>query len=125
MRCKLDENLPVEAANLLNNGGHECHTVFDEDLGGANDASLYEQCCRERRVLLTLDLDFDFADIRTYPPAESPGIIVLRPAEPDRDRLLRLVRQVVPALDRETVAQSLWIVEESRIRIRPSGEGAG
>jgi predicted nuclease of predicted toxin-antitoxin system len=74
-------------------------------------------------VLLTLDLDF--ADIRTYPPAESPGIIVLRPAEPDRDRLLRLVRQVVPALDRETVAQSLWIVEESRIRIRPSGEGAG
>jgi predicted nuclease of predicted toxin-antitoxin system len=122
VRCKIDENLPVEAAGLLNGGGHECHTVFDEQLAGADDASLYERCRREGRVLLTLDLDF--ADIRTYPPDESPGIIVLRPDEPDRDRVLHLMREVVPALDRETVAQSLWIVEESRIRIRRSGDAA-
>lgn len=122
MRCKLDENLPVEAGDLLSSGGHECHTVFYEQLAGARDASLYERCRREGRVLVTLDLDF--ADIRAYPPEESPGIIVLRPEEPDRDRVLQLVRQVLPAMDREPVAQSLWIVEESRIRIRRSGEAA-
>lgn len=96
MLCKLDENLPVEAADLLKTGGHECHTVFDEQLGGADDTSLYERCRREERVLLTLDLDF--ADIRTYPPAESAGIVVLRPEEPDRDRVLQLVRQILPAM---------------------------
>lgn len=121
MLCKLDENLPVEAADLLKTGGHECHTVFDEQLGGADDTSLYERCRREERVLVTLDLDF--ADIRTYPPAESAGIVVLRPEEPDRDRVLQLVRQILPAMARESVTQSLWIVEESRIRIRRSGEG--
>lgn len=121
MLCKLDENLPVEAADLLKTGGHECHTVFDEQLGGADDTSLHERCRREERVLLTLDLDF--ADIRTYPPAESAGIVVLRPEEPDRDRVLQLVRQILPAMARESVTQSLWIVEESRIRIRRSGEG--
>ena len=104
----------------MRGGGHECQTVFEEHLGGAGDAPLYERCRREGRILLTLDLDF--ADIRAYPPAESPGIVVLRPAEPDRDRVLQLIRQLLPALDREAVAQSLWIAEESRIRIRRSGE---
>lgn len=122
MRCKIDENLPAEAADLLRAGGHECHTVFDEQLGGEVDARVYDRCRREGRVLLTLDLDF--SDIRSYPPHESPGIVVLRLAEPDRDRVLRLVRQVLMAFDRDAVAQSLWIVEENRIRIRRSGEAA-
>jgi predicted nuclease of predicted toxin-antitoxin system len=122
VRCKIDENLPAEAADLLRAAGHECHTVFDERLGGEVDARVYEQCRREGRVLLTLDLDF--SDIRTYPPHESPGIVVLRPDESDRDRVLRLVRQVLVAFDRDAVAQSLWIVEENRIRIRRSGEAA-
>lgn len=120
MRCKFDENLPVEAADILRAGGHECHTVFDEGLAGEADARVYDQCQRESRVLLTLDLDF--SDIRTYPPHESPGIVVIRPTEPDRDRVLRLVRKVLLAFDRDPVAQSLWIVEEHRIRIRRSGE---
>ncbi len=122
MRCKIDENLPIEAADLLQAGGHECHTVFDERLAGGQDARVYEQCRRESRVLLTLDLDF--SDIRTYPPHESPGIVVIRPTEPNRDRVLSLVRQVLVAFDRDAVAQSLWIVEENRIRIRRSGEAA-
>ena len=122
MRCKIDENLPAEAADLLRARGHECHTVFDERLEGEVDALVYEQCRREDRVLLTLDLDF--ADIRAYPPHESPGIVVLRPSEPDRDRVLQLVRQALVAFDRDAVAQSLWIVEENRIRIRRPGEAA-
>ena len=122
MRCKIDENLPIEAADLLRTSGHECHTVFDERLAGERDARVYEQCRLENRVLLTLDLDF--SDIRTYPPSESPGIVVLRPSAPDRDRILRLVRQVLLAFDRDAVAQSLWIAEENRIRIRRSGEAA-
>lgn len=116
MRCKADENLPTEAADLCRAAGHDCHTVADERLGGAPDPAVYQHCQQENRVLLTLDLDF--ADIRAYPPHESPGIIVLRPGEPDRDRVLRLVPKVLAALEHEIIAQSLWIVEDTRIRIR-------
>ena len=76
MQFKTDENLPVEAAESLREAGHDVATVIDQRLGGATDSEIAEVCSREHRVLLTLDADF--ADIRTYPPADYEGIIVLR-----------------------------------------------
>jgi phosphoenolpyruvate carboxykinase (ATP) len=88
MRAKLDENVPVEAAELLRAAGWTCDTVHDEGLGGAEDPKVAAACRVEGRVLFTLDLDF--SDIRTYPPNEYVGIVVFRPAEPNR-------RMVLPA----------------------------
>jgi len=68
MRAKLDENLPVEAAELLRAAGWQCDTAYDEGLTGADDARVAAVCQAEARVLFTLDLDF--ADIRAYPPSE-------------------------------------------------------
>jgi predicted nuclease of predicted toxin-antitoxin system len=116
LRCKIDENLPTEAAALLRSAGHECHTVFDEGLSGAPDPAISARCMAEGRVLLTLDLDF--ADIRTYPPGRTVGIVVFRPVEPDRDRVLGLVRRVLPLLATDSLDGALWIVEEDRIRVR-------
>ena len=94
MRRKLDENVPIDAADLLRQAGHECETVHTESLSGASDERLITVCRGEQRVLITLDLDF--SDLRRYPPAESPGIIVLRPAEPDAERVLRLLARTLP-----------------------------
>jgi predicted nuclease of predicted toxin-antitoxin system len=118
VRCKIDENLPIDAAALLREAGHDCHTVYDEALAGAPDQRVIDTCRAEGRALLTLDLDF--ADLRTYPPADHPGIIVLRPAEPDKEHVLRLLARTLPVLEREAVVHSLWIVEETRVRIRRS-----
>lgn len=107
---------------MCRSAGHECDTAPEEGLGGAADPPIYRRCQQEGRVLLTLDLGF--ADIRVYPPDESSGIMVFRPHEPDRDRILRLVRHAVAALEHEPIAQSLWIVEETRIRVRRSGGAA-
>ncbi len=108
----------MEAAALLLSAGHECHTVFDEELSGAPDTIISERCRSEGRVLFTLDLDF--SDIRTYPPNEFPGIVVLRPYEPDRDRILVLLTRLLPLLLTERLDGALWIVEEDRVRIRRS-----
>ena len=68
MRFKADENLPVEAAEVLRGSGHDAQTVLEQQLGGTADSGLAVLCQREGRALVTLDLDF--ADIRAYPPAE-------------------------------------------------------
>jgi predicted nuclease of predicted toxin-antitoxin system len=122
VRCKIDENLPIDAVALLQQAGHDCQTVYDEALGGAPDQRVIDTCRAERRALLTLDLDF--ADLRTYPPADYPGIIVLRPAEPDKEHVLRLLARTLPVLEREALGHSLWIVEETRVRIRRSDDPA-
>ena len=92
MRAKLDENLPVEAAELLRTAGRECDSVYDEGLAGADDPDVAVACQAGARVLFTLNLDF--ADIRAYPPSEYVGIVVLRPAEPSRRQVLQVVSRV-------------------------------
>jgi predicted nuclease of predicted toxin-antitoxin system len=87
MRFKTDENLPVEIAALLRQQGHDAVTVGDEGLAGVADVAVAVVCQAEKRVIVTLDLDF--SDIRRYPPENYAGIIVLRP-----------VLQLIPMLER-------------------------
>lgn len=77
---------------------------------------LSENCRSEGRVLVTLDLDF--ADIRTYPPEEYSGVIVLRLGRQDKLHVLDMFRKLLNAIGREPLDGHLWIVEENRIRIR-------
>ena len=37
MKIKLDENLPVELANILDKLGHDTDTVYDEGFAGSKD----------------------------------------------------------------------------------------
>jgi len=116
MKFNVDENLPVQFAEALSSAGHDAVTVLDERLSGAPDTAIFEACRIEERALMSLDLDF--SDIRLYPPAESPGILVFRIQSQDRDHLLDLLHRILPLLQEEHVTKSLWIVEEDRIRIR-------
>jgi predicted nuclease of predicted toxin-antitoxin system len=122
MRAKLDENLPVEAAELLRTAGWECDSVYDEGLAGADDPNVAAACRTDARVLFTLDLDF--ADIRVYPSSEFVGIVVLRPKEPSRRQALELITRVLPVLSAEWMEHRLWIVEPARVRVRGANEPA-
>ena len=44
MLFKIDENMPVEAVDLLGNAGHLAHTVFDEQLAGHPDPNVAAAC---------------------------------------------------------------------------------
>jgi len=91
MLFKIDENLPVEISEILNLSGHDAKTVVDQRLQGSEDPALLDVCRQEQRVLITLDLDF--SDIRTYPPQENEGIIVLRVANQSKPLLFDISRR--------------------------------
>ncbi len=118
MRAKLDENLPLEAAELLRTAGWECDTVYDEGLAGADDHEVAAACRAGARVLFTVDLDF--ADIRAYPPGEYVGIVVLRPTEPSRQQALALLTRALHVLSADWAEHRLWVVEPARVRVRGS-----
>lgn len=89
--------------------------VDDQRLIGVSDRHLSEVCKTEGRIFVTLDLDF--ANIRTYPPDEHPGLIVLRLARQDKPHVVDVFRRTLKAVVHELLGR-LWIVEERRIRIR-------
>ncbi len=116
MKFKIDENLPIETATLLQKYGHDAVTVIQEALGGAVDKHIANVCQSEKRTLVTLDTDF--SDIRTYPPKDFEGIIVLRVGDQSKTNVLSIIQRLMNMLAKERVLGCLWIVEESRIRIR-------
>lgn len=116
MRLKIDENLPIDVADLLRSAGHDALTVFDERLIGEADSHILDICQEEERALITLDLDF--GDVRSYPPHEYLGLVVLRLHRQDKPYVLETIRRIIPLLEKEQVERRLWIVEEDRIRVR-------
>jgi predicted nuclease of predicted toxin-antitoxin system len=116
MKFKVDENLPIEVAESLRLAGYDALTVLEQKMQGSSDTVLAHVCQQEERIIVTLDLDF--ADIRVYPPVEYAGILVLRPRRQDKYAVLQLVERLIPMLRPESLAQTLWIVDEKRIRVR-------
>jgi len=115
VRFKVDENLPVEVADLLRAAGHDALTVLEQLLGGAHDPKVIAVCAGEDRVLVTLDTDF--ADIQDYPPAEHPGIVVFRLGVQSKQHILHVAQRMIPLLRIEEVSHRLWVVDELRLRI--------
>jgi len=96
MQFKIDENLPIEITELLINAGHNAETVNDQQLQGVTD----------------------FSDIGAYPPEEFSGIIILRVRIQAKHHVIKIFRNIIPLIGREPLIQRLWIIEETRVRIR-------
>ncbi len=116
MRLFLDENLPLDAAAVLTNAGHDTATVVGRGLGGAADVDVAAICRAEERALLTLDLDF--ANTLAYPPSEYFGLVVFRLERQDKQHVLAVISSLIPVLGREELVGRLWVVERERIRVR-------
>ena len=116
MKFKIDENLPIEFADLLIVRGYEATTVIGQKLQGKQDNAILDACLREKRILVTLDLDF--ANVRIYPPSQFPGFIVFRVVHQNKRILANLFQRIIPLINQKPLEHRLWIIEESQIRIR-------
>ncbi len=123
MRFKLDENLHCDAVQLLLDSGHDAMSLFEQGMSGHKDADIAQVCKAEDRVLLTQDLDF--TDVRLYPPQDYPGIVVFRLSNQSWNAgLLPALRRLIPLLQPRNLTGCLWIVDDSRVRIRTGGDSS-
>jgi predicted nuclease of predicted toxin-antitoxin system len=75
MRFLLDANLPRAVSRLLDQFHHEGIDFREIGLAGASDREV--PAYAQAQGLTPITRDFDFSDIRNYPPQEFCGIIVL------------------------------------------------
>lgn len=119
MRFLIDASLPRSCGRVLRKLGHDALDVRDLNMRTTPDELIAAYALSKGLALVSAD--FDFADIRDYPPAEYHGIIVIdRPED-------ALVAEVLSMLERFASDPSrvaampgrLAIVGRSRIRFRP------
>jgi predicted nuclease of predicted toxin-antitoxin system len=116
LRFKIDENLTIEVAEMLRSAGHDAMTVVEQQMKGWMDPGVAQVRQAEGRVLISLDTDF--VDVRTYPPQEYPGILVLRLKRQDKLGIMKAFARALRIFPLEPIVGRLWIVEEERVRIR-------
>ncbi|MBI2958635.1 MAG: DUF5615 family PIN-like protein [Chloroflexi bacterium] len=116
MRLKLDENLGKNAAEALQQAGHDVATVPSQRLFGTEDRALIEICRREARCLVTLDLEF--GNPLLFKHSEYAGTALLRlPPKPSPQDLLDAVHTLVRSLaGGANIAGKLWVVQRGRVR---------
>jgi len=118
MRFLIDADLPHSLTVIIEGFGHDALHVRDVGLGGAPDDEIAAYA--RSRDLTILTGDFDFGDLRNYPPADYPGIVIL--VIPQTAGLATIQRLTLELLQAEEVVSSiagkLAIVEPGRIRVR-------
>ena len=118
MRFLIDEDLPRSTGEILRIYRHEAIDIRDIGLRGAIDSTIASYARKNELCLLTGD--FDFADVRNYPPVLYAGIVVLK--VPNTASVKFILQVLEGYLKQGELVQEadgkLFIVEPGRIRIR-------
>jgi len=121
MKIKLDENLPLRLAFLLQELGHDVDTVQDEQLVGHRDAEIWNAAQRESRFLITQDLDF--SDSRKFVPGSHHGILLVRLHSPNRKNLISRVVELFQTENSSEWSRCFVVASERKIRVlRPESD---
>lgn len=125
MHFLIDASLPRSTADVLRRLGHTTTDVRDIGMRRAADPKIAEHARSNGQVIISAD--FDFADIRNYPPSEYPGIVVV---EREEGALIDDVLAIVERFASDTTSIAaipgrLAIISRKRIRIRPTPLSGG
>ncbi len=120
MRFLIDASLPRSTASPIRQRGHDALDVRDVGPSLALDPAVAAYAKAHEFALVTAD--FDFADIRVYPPEAYHGIVVIdRPVDSSIAEVMALVDRF---LDSPGILSALTgrliIVDARRIRVRPA-----
>lgn len=120
MHFLIDADLPRSVGDLLQRYGHEATDVRDIGMRSALDVTIAQHAQREGVCLLTGD--FDFSDIRAYPPGDYAGIVVLViPSTVTSLYITQLLEMFLQQSDLiDQLPGKLAIVEAGRVRLRGS-----
>ena len=119
MHFLVDASMPRGTAPLLRSRGHQATDVRDIGLGSAPDQDIAAHAQVQQFAIITRD--FDFSDVRSYPPDQYAGIVVIDlPPTATAPTILALVDDLLQDVQTlHDLPGRLAIVAPGRIRLRP------
>ena len=116
LKIKVDEDLPRQAVQILQEHGYDVASVIEQGMGGWKDPQLWIAVQSEERFLVTADKGF--GDIRVYPPGKHFGILLLRPNEDGIRPVIELLKQILKSYKLEELVETTTVATPRGIRVR-------
>jgi predicted nuclease of predicted toxin-antitoxin system len=116
-KLKLDENFPPSLVSIFRQNDIDTSSVFEQEMCGSDDDTVFDVCMKEERSLITFDLDF--ANIIRYPANKAYGIIIVRSKKKmSLAEIKNICIKLVDVVIHYDLRGKLIIVEDAKIRVR-------
>ncbi len=96
--------------------GYNAIHAFEIGLDRSSDTVILERARREKRVIITADLDYP--QLLAYSHTEGPGLILFRGGNYSEADALYYLRKVLASISPEVLCKSIVVIEKNRIRFR-------
>lgn len=110
-----DENISPKVVAFLRQVGFDIRDVKEEQWFGTADEALLNLAYQEDRFVLTHDADFGALAVHQGKPCY--GILYLRLKTIHPANIIRVWSELMQK-ELEIVPRSIWVIEETRVRIR-------
>jgi len=117
-RFLLNSNISHETAQFLDSLGCDAKTAAHFGLGKADDEAIAKKAIKEKRILVTFDLDF--GEMFYFSKKDDFWVIVLRLRDQTVESVNKNMKWILEnkVLEDKNVKNTLMIVEEGRVKIR-------
>ena len=117
MRFLADMGISKNTVLWLRSEGHDAKHLRDEGLLRLADQDIFAKAKREKRIILTFDLDF--AEITAAAGSQLPSVIIFRLQDQTPDNVNRVLHQVLSAAKKQLSKGAIISASEKRFRVRP------
>jgi len=118
MKLKLIADVHISPITVaeLQASGYEIHRVTEVLSAHASDVEIIELARREESVIVTQDLDF--SALIAQSGLNQPSVISLRVGDAKPRVISRILKTVLPLIERDLVEGAIVSVEEPQFRVR-------
>jgi predicted nuclease of predicted toxin-antitoxin system len=116
LRFLIDENLPFGIVNHLKSLKYDTLDIANSKLRGSADKVLWNKAAKEKRIIITRDLDYPILGLRPAPT----GLILLRmPSHFKASQITKLFVKSIQKINSSDLKDKVVVISPGRIRIGP------
>lgn len=116
MRFLVDNSMSPRLATALRATAHDAVHVRDLGMADASDEAIFARASAEERVVIAQDTDF--GTILAIGGAHHPSVLLFRCQAKSTEAVLRLLFANLPSIQADLDAESIVVVEDTRVRVR-------
>ncbi|MBW1716320.1 MAG: DUF5615 family PIN-like protein [Deltaproteobacteria bacterium] len=116
MKILADIHISPITVHFLQDLGYDAIRVNEILPWNSSDKKIVETAKKERRVIITQDLDF--SEIISLTGKKAPSLISLRLSSSRIEYVNKRLEEVLPKIEYDIEKGSIIVVEDSRIRVR-------